>query len=242
MALPRAGLYAQDEFSNASSPPPKRAVNFPAIKEISPGVLQVGGVTLDRNTRTVTFPGTLNMDHGDLEYLLVGDGGKTHESLLATKVEPYHLHTAMLLLGAKPPKPASNSAPPDAIDNQYLKSAPKPQGDPVSIRVRWKEGDKDVEVNAEDLIYDSATKAPMTRGPWIYNGSLLSGGVFLAQQERSFAALVIDPSALINNTRPGCDNDQIWSVAPRKAPKSGTPVEIVLQLQTDTKSTTSPTP
>jgi len=231
-----AGLACrgQDEGSD------KRAVNFPKIKEVAPGVLLLGDVTLDKNKRIVTFPAVINMDHGMLEYFLVQSGGKTHESLLMTKVEPFHLHTAMLLLGAKPPKQNTDSPPPDAIDLQYLKTAPKPQGDGVIIKLKWNEGMKEVEVNGEDLIMNDEKKAPMTRGPWIYNGSMIKEGVFLAQMERSFIALVIDPTALINNTRPGCDDDQIWEVRADKTPKEGTPVEVSIQLQDAATSTPKP--
>ena len=222
---------------------PNPAVKFPSIKEVSPGIFQVGGVSLNKETKTATFPGTINMTRGLIEYLLVQEGGKTHESLLATKVEPYHLHVAMLLLGAKVAKPDGEKAPPDTIDAQYLKTAPKPKGDNVIIKVRWKDGDKDVEMNVEDLIQDDATKSPMSRGPWVYNGSMLSGGMFLAQEERDFAALVIDPAALINNTRPGSDNDQIWEIRANIVPKENTPVEISIQLQSGTAApASSPAP
>ena len=226
LAICAMSLHAQEDQ------PARRASTFPKIQEIADGVLNVGGVTFDKNTRTISFPGTLNMDDGMLEYLIVEEGGKTHESLLATKIEPYHLHLAMLLLGAKVEKQGNVPQPPDAINLQYLKTAPKPKGDGVIIRVRWTQEGKPVVVNAEDLIYNMQEKAPMTRGPWIYSGSMLVSGLFLAQQERSIAALVIDPTALINNTRPGCDNDQIWCVCHEKAPKSGTLVEISMQLQT----------
>jgi len=210
---------------------PKPGGNFPSIKEVSPGVLQVGGVTLDKNTKTVSFPATVNMDHGVIEYLLVQTGGKTHESAFATKVDPYHLHLAMLLLGAKVPKQSGSAAPPGYMSMEYLKTAPKLKGDGVIIQAHWKDGDKDAVANVEDFIFNDETKAAMTRGPWIYNGSMISNGVFLAQEDRSIVSLVTDPSALINNTRPGSENNQIWSVLSKKIPKAETPVEISLQLQ-----------
>lgn len=220
---------AQEEMMDKEAAP-KPGGNFPAIKETSPGIFQVGGVALDKNTKTVTFPATVNMDRGALEYLLVQNGGKTHESVFATTVEPYHLHLAMLLLGAKVPKQPGGVAPPGYMNMQYLKTAPKPKGDDVIIQVHWKAGDKDEVANAEDFIYNVDTKAPMTRGPWVYCGSMLSNGVFLAQEEKSIVALVIDPAALIISARPGDDNNLIWSVRSDKIPKAETPVEITIQL------------
>src|SRR6185312_704288 len=62
---------------------------------------QIGLVRLDKHQKSVQFPAVLNQDHGLIEYLLVTARGKTHESLLKTEAEPYHIHVAMLLLGAK---------------------------------------------------------------------------------------------------------------------------------------------
>jgi hypothetical protein len=222
--------------------PAKTPANYPKIERISDDLMKIGEVTLNKKTRTITFPGSINMDHGEMEYLLVQEGGKTHESLLVTKAQPFQIHIAMLLLGVKIPPQAAVGPPPDAIDVNYLKTAPKPKGGNVLIFVRWTEDGKTIAVHAEDMMFDDAAKKPMTRGPWVYNGSMLSQGVFLAQQDRSIASLVIDPSALINNERPDSDNDQIWSIAAEKTPKAGTPVQISIELESDAPDAASATP
>ena len=79
----------------------KTQTNVPPLVEVAPGVFQIGLVRLDKNQRSVQFPAVLNQDHGLIEYLLVTTRGKTHESLLKTEAEPFHIHVAMLLLGAK---------------------------------------------------------------------------------------------------------------------------------------------
>lgn len=224
----------------ASSPSPTPP---PPIERISDTVMKVGEVTLDKSTKTISFPGEINLDHGEMEYLIVEKGGKTHESLLVTKAQPFHIHIAMLLLGAKIPPQDPAAPPPDAINLAYLKTAPKLKGPNVMIFVTWTQDGKTVAVHAEDLMFDEAIKKPMSRGPWVYNGSMLNEGVFLAQEDRSIAALVTDPSALINNERPDSDNDQVWSIAADKTPKAGTPVEISIQLlPDDTDAKPSPPP
>ena len=226
---------AQEPAKTPSPTPP------PPIERISEGVMKIGEVTLNQNTRTITFPGSINLDHGEMEYLLVQEGGKTHESLLVTKAQPFHIHVAMLLLGAKILPQTAASPPPDAINAAYLKTAPKPKGPDVTIFVRWVQDGKTIAVHAEDMLFDEAAKKPMSRGPWVYNGSMVNEGVFLAQQDRSIAALVIDPAALINNERPDSDNDQVWTILTDKTPKAGTPVEISIQLQpSDAENKPSP--
>lgn len=204
----------------------------PPIRDLGDGLYQIGGVRLNKESRTVMFNGSVNMNKGLVEYLLVGVGGKTHESVFATVIEPYHLHVAMLLLGAKGSQIKEGTEPPPAvIDDTYLKNAPDLNGDRVSISVKWKIGDKVNEAKAEDFLVNGNDNTPMSGGAWIYSGSMLQQGRFLAQEELSIAALVTDPIALINIRRPGRDGSQTWEADPKKTPPSGTPVEFVVTLE-----------
>jgi len=185
--------------------------------------IEYNGVSIDKASRSVTFPAEINQTSGLLEYLLVNKKGKTHESLLSTAIEPYDLQVAMLLLGIKPSS-ASNSQPPGQITREYLSGAPNLPGPKISITLTWP-GHR---VAAENLIWDLDTNALMTPGPWTYNGSEMYDGKFLAQIDGSMAALVRDSGALMNNPRPGNDNDQIWE--PRDVPPRGTAVDVTLKL------------
>jgi len=231
LTLPFAALRAQD----GDSPPVS-----PVMREISPGIYEIGKIHLDQKARTVRFPGLLNMKDGNLEYLLVTDQGNVHESLLVSDVQPNDLHFAMLLLGAKGSgEKASGEMPPGQIDAKYLKTAPPLKGDRVNITVEWKAGDAVKSTPVEDWIVNTTRKKPMERGPWIYNGSMFNEGRFLAQLEGAFAALVTYPAALINNPRRGNDDDSIWIVNEKAVPAVKTPVDITIQLlpATDAKAT-----
>jgi hypothetical protein len=222
-----AGARAQNE------PPPPAT---PILREVSPGIYEIGPVRLDQKAHTVTLPGILNMNDGNLEYLLVTNQGSTHESLLESDVSPSDLHFAMLLLGAKGSGAQSGDLPPGQIDSKYLKTAPKLKGDNITITVRWKAGDEEKSAPVEDWIINTDTKKTMERGPWVYNGSMFNDGHFLAQLEGAHAALVTYPAALINNPRKGNDNDQIWTVNTKAVPAVKTPVDIVITLlPTDSK-------
>src|SRR3954464_11983184 len=113
----------------------------PSVKEVSPGVFEVGAIRLEQKTKTVTFPAAINMDKGALEYLLVGRNGPTHESLLVTEVSPMELETVMILLGAQPSQPAvaGVDAPPGQLTKEYLQHAPKLAGELISITAVWKD-------------------------------------------------------------------------------------------------------
>jgi hypothetical protein len=198
---------------------------FPAdkapLKSISPGIFELGKVRLDKGQKTVSFPAVLNMNEALVEYLIVTSQGKTHESLLRTEAEPWHIHVAMLLLGAK-----GTQGKPFPDD----KSKPLP-GDPVRVELRWQKSGNRFNSPAEDCILDVSTSKTVAHGTWTYVGSRFEEGIFRAQQDGSIISLIEDPDALVNNPRPGRDNDDNWRVKSEGLPPLGTPVEVILYLQ-----------
>lgn len=219
----------------APAPSAAPAPSPPALQPVSPGVYRLGQVTLDKNARQVRFPAVVNQTEGPVEYLLVGSRGKVHESVLRTEVEPTQVHTAMLLLGVKIPTDKSapaSQAPPAAIDADYLAATPLPPGVPVTLLVRWPGADAGTpaERRAESLVDNSATRAAMTVGNWLYNGSFVAQGRFQAELEKSFVAVITDPAALLNNPGPGHDDESIWTAATARLPRIGTTVELIIQL------------
>lgn len=216
------GLCVAGKEPVAPPPPAPTAVttNSP-LKSIGPGRFQIGAVHFDKKHKTVQFPATLNMDQGLIEYLIVTESGKTHESLLKTAVEPYHLHLAMLLLGAK-------GASPNAPTNNTPKPLP---GDPVNISLSWKDGDREKICRAEELVFNRETRAAMTAGDWTFNGSRVAEGTFLAQRDGSIVAVITDSDALLNNPRPGHENDEIWEVHTNRVPPVSTRIEVTIQLK-----------
>ncbi len=74
------------------------------------------------------------------------------------------------------------------------------------------------------------TEKPMSRGLWLYNGSLFYERQFCAQIDESIAAVITDPCALINNPREGAESDASWTIRPNHLPAEGTPVTITLNV------------
>ncbi len=213
-----------------------------AMQEISPGVFQLGKLRLDKKARSVSFPGRVNMDKDFIEYVLVTPQGALHESLLSSEVQPSDLHFAMLLIGAKGAgilAPAPGDAPPGQIDAEYLRTAPRLKGDNLTFAVKWKAKDGSEQTTpVEDWLVHPDSHKAVPRGPWIYTGSMFGQeGGFLAQQQGTFASVVTNPAALINNPRLGNNDDKAWVVNEKKVPPVDTPVEIVLTLTDGTSET-----
>jgi hypothetical protein len=212
------------------------SISRPPLTEVSKGVFQIGLVQLDKNQKSVQFPAVLNMDHGLIEYLLVTTRGKTHESLLKTDAEPYHIHVAMLLLGAKGAAqtkellkvPTGEYHVNGAATNRL---AALLKGDPFRIELSWTNAQGPIKVAAEDSILDLQTGKSAVRGTWNYNGSRVVEGVYMAQQQGSIVAVVDDVDAMANNPRGGHDNDQIWQIYTNGLPKLNATVLVTFKLQ-----------
>jgi hypothetical protein len=212
---------------------------FQPPKEVAPGIFEVGTVRLDKNTRTVTVPAKVNMVDGLVEYLCVTPNGSTHESVLVSEAGPQNVHVAMLLLGAKGAAPKDGQKAPGQIDAEFLAKQPKLVGDRVHLSVRWKDvAGKEQTVPAERWVMQRilsrdkpAKESPMKDGPWLYNGSFLYEGRFVAESEGVYAAVNTMPSALINNPRPGANDDKMWFASKDKLPPTGTPVDFIIKLE-----------
>ena len=200
------------------------------LKEIHPGVFQLADVKIDKERRTVSFPAVMNLRQGPMEYLLVSSWGKVHESILRTETEPYHIHVAMLLLGAK----GAGTNEDDAVEvsGSFVShpSSMRIPGDDVGLEVTWTSNGKVTRKRAGELVLNLRSKSALRRGDWVYNGSLVDGRSFLAQREGSIVSLVTDPEALINNSSPGHDDDSIWTVNTNNLPLVGVPVEVIIKL------------
>src|SRR5438093_26408 len=90
----------KEQSLKPAAPVPASATDSP-LKQIGPGLFEIGQVKFDKNAKTVSFPAAVNQTAGVIEYFLVTAEGKTHESLLRTAVRPHQLQLALLLLGAR---------------------------------------------------------------------------------------------------------------------------------------------
>lgn len=199
----------------------------PPVKTVSPGVYELGHVRIIKDQKTVSFPAKLGLNNGLMEYLLVTGYGKTHESVLRTEVPPYQIHTAMLLLGAKGSSNQLSAPPSSQISNPSKKVV---GGDKVTIGLSWTADGKKIDRKAEELLFNRDANAAMKSGGWVYNGSAIWNGSFLAQKNGSVASLVTDVSALINYTGTGHENDQLWTVNTNSLPPFDVPVEVSITL------------
>jgi len=224
-----------------ADPPPSSP-----LQPLGDGRFQIGSVILDKSAKDISFPARVNLDSGLIEYLLVTTNGKAYESLLATSAQPYHIQLAMLLIGAKgaTDSPALRAAPVvpfhvNRAPGDASPPPPPPSGDSISIALAWTNSAQAHHISAEDALLNFQTKTNAAPGPWIYNGSRVVNGTFIAQRDGSIVAVIDDLDAMVNNPRPGHDNDQIWQINSNALPPLGSPVEVTFKLK-NTNETATP--
>ncbi len=204
------------------SAPPELPQQVNPLKRIAPGIFRLGDIEIDKNNKSVSLPVFVNMDRGLLEYLLVRTGGKTHESLLRTNVQPYDLQIAFLLIGFEgTDKPAGFQGAPE-----------KPRGEHVSISLSNKKTDgKLTTFNPEECIVKMVKNKPgrLKNINWVFTGSFIANGDFQAQREGSIVAIFHDPAALIDNASEGGETDKVWYVNEGVCPPVGTPLTLTIK-------------
>ncbi len=199
---------------------PTDNIPAPVIQKVRDGVFQVGNVTVDKNRGQVTTTGQINMAEGLLEYLACGPMGKLHECALKLDVQPFHLQVALLLIGLEPGnKPLDHQGAPGV-----------PEGDPVQLWVSWTNGSgKKVEHRAEELVFDEKQKKPMALDHWIFTGSHVMDGRFMAQVEQSIVATYHDPFAMFDHPLESGMDDTVYFVNEALVPPVGTPVTFIVK-------------
>lgn len=141
--------------------------------------------------------------------------GKTHESLLVTEALPRDIHLGCLLLGGGG-------------------AAGKPPAE-VKIEASWQTNGPEKRLPLEDLIAfakdhpQGGQGANLAPGPWTYSGSKIDAAGFVASREGSIISLIHDDTALVNNPRPGHEDDTLHIPGRRVLPPIGTPVRLTLR-------------
>lgn len=212
---PRSVPKPGESLKDAALPEPEVSV-----KKVGEHLYRLGEIEFDAKTREIRIPVTVNQrEGGPIEYLLVHENGKVHESILVTEVSPLHLQIVMKLLRYK----AGNGdvfnrfLAPEVLEKEGGKE--EDRGETVSFLFE-PEGGKVLPVN--ELVIDGERADAMTPGGWIYTGSAVEEGAYLAEAEGSVIAIYLDHLAMFNMTREGADLDERWGARHTVIPEIGT--------------------
>ena len=203
----------------------------PNVEQIDETTFRIGKITFDKKTREIRVPTRVNMVDGLLEFLLVHQNGKVHESLLVTDASATNLNLAFTLLRYKPSRELyALTADTGGLSNEFPEvDAETKRAARVDIDVEWKDQGKERRASANEWIQHAVKGDAMPAGPWVYGGSEFYDGKFVPESSGDLVAIFITNAALINY--PGEDNrdDNVWLPYPKRVPAEGTHVTLIFK-------------
>ena len=191
-----------------------------AVEKLPDGRLKLLDLTFDPTTREIRFPAAVNMTEGLLEFLIVHERGKIHESLLSTRISPTHLNVVLKLLRYEPSQRLYSIENPQPADDE--------EASRLNFEVEWIENGETRRANLREWVSHAVTETAMPTAPWIYGGSFIQNGNFLAEATGDLVAIYLSDAALINYDGKENGNDEVWFPYPRRVPAVGTPVTVII--------------
>ena len=202
----------------------ENSTSLPEIKKVSEGVYEFGGILIDRKTNGISIPAFSNQVNGLVEYGIVHENGKIHESLFRTQIRPQIFHTSLLLLKLKPVENFfDNMWSDEPKSSDYSKNC-------LEISVSWEINGTKYLKQIEKLSINQNKNAPLEKKSFIFTGSKMIEGTFLAESSGSILAIYADDTAIINNCDYDSSNDDVWIANKEEMPPLELPVIIRFHL------------
>lgn len=210
----------------------------PIVTKIDENLFAVGKIKLNKQTKEISFPATLGNPDSIIEYLIVNEHGKIHETLLITEIRPLNLNIAMKLLGYKESKELFKILDKDyiATDQYHTETDEVKKLARFDIYIEWLDGEEKRSHHINELIYNTITKKHALIRPYVYTGSYLLEGKFKADISGDIIAILTTRASLANFSNEGRYDDTIWHPNPKKIPKPNTPLTIIFKKHTPPNS------
>jgi len=204
--------------SHAVEPLTDRIDSSDAVTRISDRIYRIGDVLIDKAQGCLYMPAKVNMTEGVVELLACGRLGKRHESVLVVDAKPLHVQLALLLLGLEPGGGLAYQGDPRT-----------PQGDSVWIWAEWCVDNEWKLVRGEDLVLNYVNNKPMQPTHWVFSGSEIVEGTFVASVEQSIVTTYHDPFTIIDNPLPTGADDTVYGANKSILPEIGHKIVLILK-------------
>ena len=216
--------------SNEQAGKAAEAAKTPSVTKLENGMIKVGEVTFDPKTRQIYIPCIVNMNEGMLEYAIVHEGGKVHESLLKTKASPTDINVAFKLLRyvESPelfPLPRENYETPvqyPVVSDEVRKGAR------VDLSLEWKVEGKSKKAELAEWIHHGDETKLMGKEPWVYGGSMMYAGKFVAESTGDIASICVVSASILLYAGQDDDNDEMWHANHDVMPAKDSPVTLII--------------
>jgi hypothetical protein len=231
MLLLTAGSLQAQTPAPEEKPKVDAAAAAKRIKDLGNNDYELGGIRFNSTTREVRLPCSINMQQGQIEFALVHETGKTHESILKTALNPVDMQVALLLCSYEPGHNGLFDYEKDAVVRKNLEETKtkKPGANEVQMFVEWAKAGKKERMELREWIKDNATSKPPTDfGHWVFNGSMVQESGFSAALHGNLVGIYYDVAAILNCPSPRNRNDETWFIMQDIVPAVDTPVTLII--------------
>lgn len=216
-------------------------------------VIQLPGIEIDAEQSIVDVTSKVSLTDGLLELIACTEGTKEHEAIVRIEALPIHVHTALLLIGARNGTPAMRQ-PIDEAQTRWRHY--RPSGDPIAVSLLVENDDGEiVERPISDFIRRSAGDPDMQDMGWeqpvtdeekqqkfpdvfLFTGSHLvgdeeSGRQYLADQSGHVITISTFGDELLGlaDVQSRDNGELIWEVDPTHLPPLDSDIKLRLRPQ-----------
>lgn len=203
----------------------------PSITRLEDGRMKIGEITFDPKTRQVRVPCTVNMTEGLIEFAVVHENGKIHESLLVTKCSPTDINVAFKLLRYVASEELYAIERERGVLSDKFPEVPEATKEAarVDLKVEWEKDGKIQTLPLADWLMHEKTTQSMSPEPWVYGGSMTYDGVFVAESTGDVASIFVSRGSLLLYAGKDNFNDDAWLPFTKRMPPEGTVVQFLIQ-------------
>ncbi len=217
--------------------------------------LKLPGVEINLKERCVDVASTVVLSEGALELIACTKDTKEHEAIIRIEAVPKHVHTALLLIGARPGSPAMRKA----VDKEATRWIDlPPSGGPVDVFLVLPDMEgKMVERPINDFIVandhestEAAEDAKKERFPthtFVFAGSILDGEEggprqYIADSSGNVISITTfgDELLCLSDFHDNANGALMWQIDSDQIPAVGTKVTLRLRPQYKDKEKTTP--
>ncbi len=201
------------------------------IKDLGNNEFELGGVKFNSRTRQVRVPCHVNMQEGQIEFALVHETGKTHESILKTAASAVDIQVALLLCNYQPGHDGlfDHETDPTVRKNLQETTAKTKGANNVDLRLEWQKDGTAQSAALRDWMLDAKTKkTPTDFDHWVFNGSMVQASGFSAALMGNFIGVYYDVCAVLNCPSPQNRDDDAWLINQAKVPPVDTAVTLII--------------